>query len=171
MPVNEDPHIHQLVICSNVFVRKDGKILMIKRSPLKKYAPGFLAPLGGKVNQHESPFTAAEREVREEAGLQIKNLRLEAVVTEIRPYRGEPYDWLVFHFTADYAGGEIGKTEEGELVLLSEQEIFDSELFPSHREVVASVLNPADGTVFARFEYDEQGEIIQSTKIINECIL
>lgn len=172
MAVNEQPHIHELIICANVFVRKDGKILMIKRSPHKQYAPNFLAPIGGKVLRGENPYNAAVREAREEAGFELKNLRLEAVITEIQPYKNEPYDWLIFHFTADFAGGQLHQTDEGELVFLSEQEIFAAaKLFPSHRELIRNILNPKDALVCATFEYNDQHEIIQETKIIEHCAL
>ena len=63
MAINNAPHIHNLVICANIFVRKDGKYLLLKRSPLKKYAPNVIHPIGGKVDQGENPYTSAQREL------------------------------------------------------------------------------------------------------------
>lgn len=50
MPINQEPNIHKLVICANIFVRKDGKYLLLKRSPKKKFAPGVVHPFGGKLD-------------------------------------------------------------------------------------------------------------------------
>lgn len=169
MAINQDPHIHNLVVCANVFVRKDNKYLLLKRSPMKKYAPDVIHPIGGKVDLDEDPYTAGQRELFEEAGIKVKNMRLEAVLTEIAPVKGEPYNWVIFHFSADYDSGEIKKTEEGELVWLTAEEIPQQKLFPSLRAVVENILNPNDGTVFARMEYTDQNEINGQTKIINKC--
>ncbi|MCX6790667.1 MAG: hypothetical protein NTV62_00535, partial [Candidatus Gribaldobacteria bacterium] len=61
------------------------------------------------------------------------------------------------------------KTEEGEFVWLKPEEIIKQDLFPSVKQVIANILNPNDSTIFATFEYDENGQIIESTKIINQC--
>ncbi len=165
MAINNEPHIHQQIICTNVFVRKDNKYLILKRSEQKKYAPGVYHPVGGKVDPNENPYTTAEREVSEEAGIKIKDLRLEAVLLEISPVRDEPYNWLVFHFSADYDSGDVIKTEEGELMWLTKEEILSKELFPSVRPVIRHILDEEKGTVFATFEYDENKEKIIKSQI------
>lgn len=85
MAINTDPHIHSLVMCANVFVRKDGKYLLLKRSPMKKFAPNVVHPIGGKIDPDENPLLGAERELFEEAGVHVKNVRLEAVILELMP--------------------------------------------------------------------------------------
>ena len=104
MPINQAPNVHQLIICANIFIRKDGKYLLLKRSEKKKYAPGFVHPFGGKVDINEDPFMGAQREVLEETGIKVKNMRLEAVLMEIAPVKSDIYkcNWLIFHFSADY---------------------------------------------------------------------
>jgi 8-oxo-dGTP diphosphatase len=171
MAINNAPHIHNLVICANVFVRKDNKYLLLKRSPLKKYAPNFIHPIGGKVDPNENPYTAAIREVKEEAGIDIKNLHLEAVIMEIKPHKGEDENWLIFHFSADYDSGEVGQTEEGNFVMLSVEEVIKADLFPSVKPIIENILNPKDGTVFCTFSYDENGKIVQESKNIDICVL
>lgn len=73
---------------------------MIRRSAQKKYAAGVVHPIGGKVELGENPYSATVREVYEETGLKVSNLKLEAVVLEQEPYINEPYNWLIFHFSA-----------------------------------------------------------------------
>lgn len=164
--MNQQPDIHELVICANIFVRKDGKFLMLKRSPKKKYAPGVVHPVGGKVDLNEDPYTAAVRELWEEAGVKVKNMRLEAVLTELKPIPDEPYNWMIFYFSGGYDSGELKKTEEGELVWLTAEEITKQKLFPSLRAVIDTILNPQEGTIFARLEYNDKNEIKEETKII-----
>ena len=153
MSVNQKPNIQKLVVVSNVFIRKDGKYLLIKRSGKKKYAPGKIHPFGGKIDDNENPYDGAVREVKEETGVDIKNLKLEAVILEQTDEKDLPVNWLIFHFSADYASGEIIKTDEGKPVLLTEEELKSSDLFPSVRSIIDNILNPDDGTVFTTNSY------------------
>lgn len=173
MAVNQEPFIHNLVVCANMFVRKDGKYLLLKRSPLKKFAPNVVHPIGGKVDADENPMISAQRELLEEAGVKVKNIKLEAVLLELSPHKekGMMNNWLIFYFSGDYDSGELITTEEGEFVWLTEQEILGQELFPSVREVIQNILNPNDGVIFATFEYDDNQNIISATKRINKCSL
>ena len=169
MAINQEPNIHELVICSNIFVRKDGKYLLLKRSDKKKFAPGVVHPFGGKLDNNENAFIGAQRELFEEAGINVENMRLEAVLLEITPVREMYNNWLIFHFSADYKSGEIIKTKEGEAIVLSEDEILKQNLFPSVRQVIKNILNPNDGTIFATFKFDENGNIIEKENNINIC--
>lgn len=160
MAINNTPDIHEQIICANIFIRKDDKYLVLRRSPLKKYAPGVIHPVGGKVDIGENPYTTAVREVKEETGVAVKNLRLEAVIQEIKPVKDEPYNWLIFHFSADYDSGDIITTEEGELVWLTAEEIKAEKLFPSVKLVIDHILNRELGTVFTTLEYDDEKQAI-----------
>lgn len=171
MPINSEPHIHENVICANVFIRKDGKFLLLKRSAHKKFLPNFINPIGGKVEKDENPYLAAMREVQEETGVKVKNIHLEAVVLEIQPYKDKPHNWLVFHFSADWESGEFQPTDEGEFVWFSPSEIPKDRLFPSVRQIIDHVVNPNDGTVFTTISYDERGEVEETTKSISICAL
>ena len=171
MAVNSDPHVHRFVVCANVFVRKDGKYLLLRRASAKKIAPNIVHPIGGKVDPGENPYTAAKREVLEEAGITVKNMRLEAVIREGHPIPGPGKEegWLVFYFSADYNSGEIRDTEEGDLLLFDADEISKHILFPSVRLVLRHILNPKDGTVFLTASYDEDGVLRQDSIILDVC--
>src|SRR3989344_827785 len=151
--INQKPNIQKMVVCANVFIRKDGKYLLMKRSPEKKYAPNKIHPFGGKIDKDENPYVGAVREIKEEIGIDIKNLKLEAVILEKTDEKDLPVNWLIFHFSADYAGGNVNETEEGEVVYLTPDEIKSSDLFPSVRSIISNILNPGDGTVFTTNSY------------------
>ncbi len=55
-----------------VLINKDGKILLIKRRG--SHGEGTWAPPGGHIDFGERVIDCAEREVKEETGLEIKNL-------------------------------------------------------------------------------------------------
>ena len=151
--MNSEPHIHRLILCSNVFIRKDGKYILLKRSPNKKAAPNFIHPFGGKLDKDENPFIGAIREVKEETGLDIKNLKLEAVVLEIRPDKEKLENWMIFYFSSDYDKGQAKETEEGKIVFLTEAELLSANLFPSTKRIITNIINPEDGTVFTTNTY------------------
>ncbi|MBT3412811.1 MAG: NUDIX domain-containing protein [Candidatus Jacksonbacteria bacterium] len=169
MAINSNPHVHNLVMCANVFVRKDGKFLVLKRSAKKKHLANFIHPIGGKIEADEDPYIGAVREVKEEANIDIKNLKLESVILEVQYHQDMDENWLIFNFTADYDSGTITDTDEGELILLSKKELLNAELFASIKETIEQTLNPDDATIFATFTYNEKGEI--ATKTINTCQL
>ncbi|MBI5794417.1 NUDIX domain-containing protein [Candidatus Uhrbacteria bacterium] len=161
--------IQELVVCANMFVVKDGKVLMLKRSPNRKFAPNFVHPPGGKLEKDEDAFSGAQRELMEEAGLTVSNIRHAATILEIVPHKELPVNWLIYHFVGDYASGELITTDEGEFVWLSPEEIPDQLLYPSVRETIEEILNPNSGPIFAKFEYDDQGNLVQETKQIHLC--
>ena len=169
MSVNSTVNKHTIVICANMFVRKDGKYSMLRRSASKIDLPNQLHSVGGKIDDGEDPLLAARRELKEEAGLTVKNIRLEAVLTEIMPNDHPLYDtnWLIYYFSGDYNSGALKGTEEGELVWMSPDEIIQDNMFVSLKEIVKHILNPNDGLVFARFVYDKDLHIID--KQINIC--
>lgn len=135
-------------MCANIFIRKDDKRLLLKRSDKKQYAPGYIHPFGWKIDPNENPFEAALREIKEEVWISVKNMKLEAVITEIHPQE----NWLIFHFSADYHEGEVITTNEWEAVLLTEQEIVQSNLFPSVRLIIDTILHSEKWTVFTSVE-------------------
>lgn len=151
--MNQKPSVLPMVICANVFIRKDGKYLLMKRSPDKKYAPNKIHPFGGKMDKGENPYIGAVREVREEVGIEIENLKLEAVIYELDPDKELAADWIVFYFSADYKSGEVIKSEEGEVVYLTDDEVKKSDLFPSVKTIIDHILNKNDGTVFTTNSY------------------
>lgn len=64
------------ILMSKVFVIDEGKILVLRRSATDpKWAMVWDLP-GGAIEYGEDPMEAAEREAKEEAGLNLAQLRL-----------------------------------------------------------------------------------------------
>jgi len=81
-----------------VAVRR-GDRLLLARSP--RFAPGMYSVLAGFVEPGETLEQVVEREVLEEVGLAIKNIRY---------FGSQPWPFphsLMIGYTAEYAGGEI----------------------------------------------------------------
>nr|WP_321469341.1 NAD(+) diphosphatase [uncultured Desulfobulbus sp.] len=76
-----------------------GKELLLARSP--HFTPGVFSALAGFVEPGETLEQCAQREVREEVGIEIANLRY---------FRSQPWPFpnsLMVAFTAEYAGGAL----------------------------------------------------------------
>lgn len=61
------------------FVLNGGDILLMKRAPHKRVFPNQYNGLGGHIERDEDPLTGARREIKEESGLDVDNLKLRAV--------------------------------------------------------------------------------------------
>ena len=84
-----------------VLVKKDGKILMGKR---KKHPAKWGLP-GGKIEFGEDLEKSVSREVDEEVGIKVKNLRFGTVTNEIFDEIDKHY--VTITMTADYDSGEV----------------------------------------------------------------
>jgi NAD+ diphosphatase len=86
-----------------VLVRNGDRILLA-RSP--RFPPGLHSILAGFVEPGENLEEAIHREVREETGIEVGNIRY--MGSEPWPFPGS----LMIGFVADYAGGEIAIDNE-----------------------------------------------------------
>lgn len=163
MQINSRPDIHELVICANVFVTQGSNILMLRRSPKKTFLPGYVQPIGGKVNLDEDPLTSIKRELMEEAQIEVKNLQLKGVVTEIKSKKDEMYptNWQIFQFVGEYDGTNLGETKEGKLVWLTVEELKHEKLADSIASILDILLDPQKEIVFARYVYGKNNIIIE----------
>jgi len=95
---NSDPRLHIIAITG--IIEKDGKYLILKRSEREVAYPGYWTVPGGKLVRHEyenlplTPNTEAwydivsrtlEKEIMEEAGLEIEGIRYLTDMVFIRP--------------------------------------------------------------------------------------
>ena len=89
-----------------VIRRPDGKYLITRRVLTKAWAPGWWEVSGGAAQAGESSEEAVRREVLEETGLHIKNLKY---------FGSQPWPYpsgIMIGFTADYESGNIKLQQE-----------------------------------------------------------
>lgn len=63
------------------FITNGADVLLMKRAMHKRAFPGRYNGIGGHIERDEDPFTSARREIREETGLAVDDLRLRGIVT------------------------------------------------------------------------------------------
>lgn len=86
---------------TGIMILKDGKVLLGKRK--NKHGAGEYAFTGGKLEQGESIVECAKRETREEAGIEIDNVRFLALSNE-KKYL--PKHYVNIGLIADWKSGE-----------------------------------------------------------------
>lgn len=93
------------------FIEKDGKYLMQLKDD-KKFGGGRWNAPGGKMKEGENAEQGATREVLEETGLRIRNLKKRAMLNF---FNGDEFAWSVHVFTTKDFEGEVRASEEGKL--------------------------------------------------------
>ena len=104
-PACNQTHYPRLAPVAMALVRREGELLLA-RSP--HFVPGMFSALAGFVEAGESLEQCLVREVREEVGVEVANLRY---------FQSQPWPFphsLMVAFHCDYAGGDI-VPQEGEI--------------------------------------------------------
>ena len=94
------------------YIRRAGQTLMLHRNKKPNdMHEGKWNGLGGEFEPGESPEECITREVREEAGLDIRNPQLHGLLM-FPDFKGD--DWYVFAFTASEFEGELIDSPRGQ---------------------------------------------------------
>ena len=96
------------------YIEKDGKYLMIHKNKKEndENRDKWLG-IGGKIEDKESPFDCARREIREETGLEANILSYRGIITFVSDKYGTEYMHL---FTCTgFSGTSASECDEGEL--------------------------------------------------------
>jgi 8-oxo-dGTP diphosphatase len=93
-----------------VVLRYEDQFLLLKRA--KPPFVGHYLPVGGKLEPHEDPHSAAVRELREETGMTVEKLQYGGVLIETSPTE---YNWQSSIYLADIPWQTPPECPEGEL--------------------------------------------------------
>ena len=114
----------QTVLC---YLEKDESYLMLHRIK-KKNDVNFhkWIGIGGKFEEGESPEECAKREILEETGLTVEDLKYRGIVTFDCP----PYETDYMHlFTATQFSGKLIECDEGNLEWIKKNDLKNTELW------------------------------------------
>lgn len=120
-------------------IRKDGEILVLKRSAEDDHLPGVWETPGGGVDQEESPQEALKREILEETGLMVTVGKPFNVFT----FRKDTGEFKVgITFLCEYVRGEVKISEEhSEYRFIDSKEFVELPSIPSLYEEIARYEN------------------------------
>jgi 8-oxo-dGTP diphosphatase len=93
-----------------VLIVQDGRVLMGRR--MSGQRPGWYGWIGGKLEFGETLQACARREAREEAGVEVGNLRLLCISSIIV----EDQHWIDVEFLGDIVAGEPHVAAPDELI-------------------------------------------------------
>ena len=120
---------HRAKITSLVFVRRNRQVLLRRHGAGHRFE-GRWNGIGGHVEAGEDPLRSAHREVREEAGIEIHDVRLRMVLHEAD---AEGDSTLVFWFAADWLSGAVQPPAGLQLEWVEAQEAPALEMMPDVR--------------------------------------
>ncbi|ARI75876.1 8-oxo-dGTP diphosphatase [Halobacillus mangrovi] len=132
---------------------KDGdSILLIDRK--RNDFDGFIPP-GGKVDFPEAIVDGAIREVKEETGLDVKNLRFKGINEYVNPVTLDHY--MIFNYiTSDFSGKLLENPPEGDLHWVDIEDLEQVPMQPSFRKRLPYFFK--EGTFEIHVEWDEEAD-------------
>ena len=112
-----------------VFNKDTDEVLVINR--LKKY-PGLSFP-GGHIEAGESFFQGAIREVKEETGLDVKDLEPCGMIDWCKSDGSGRYLEFLYK-TSSFCGELSAGTDEGDIFWIPKKELYERQLSPTFAE-------------------------------------
>ncbi len=136
------------------FVTNGDDVLLLKRAAHKRVFPNQYNGVGGHIERNEDPLTSARREIREETGLDVRDVRLRAVHNiDAKEQTGI----VLFIFTAISDGRDVIDTDEGTLHWIPRGQVLNYDLVEDLPFILPRVLDmgTADLPLFVHVSYDE----------------
>lgn len=82
-------------------LKHNGKLLILKRSDKVRTYKGLWGGVAGYVEDDETPYETAVKEIKEEVGIERGNVRLIKKSDPVRftdCHNGKKYDWIIYPF-------------------------------------------------------------------------
>lgn len=140
-----DPDRFQLIPRVLLIVTHEDRVLLIRRSEHKKLWPGKYNAPGGHMELGEDPYAAGLRELVEETGVRVGEMRLRGLITAETGLPGSGI--LVFVFQAEALEPELRGGPEGEPLwaerstMVERRSLHDLDLLPDLPQILELVLD------------------------------
>lgn len=149
-------HVIPRVLC---FITHGDHVLLLKGAPTKRIWANKYNGVGGHVEREEDIASAAVREIHEETGLDVSDVRLRGVVNIDA---GSDVGILMFVFTAQAATTQVIPSSEGALEWVPKDRLPTSNLVEDLATLLPRVFSMHDGDepFFAHYAYDDQDRLV-----------
>ncbi|MBZ0303283.1 MAG: NUDIX domain-containing protein [Anaerolineae bacterium] len=142
------------------FVLNGDDILLMKRAAHKRVFPNQYNGVGGHIERDEDPYQGARREILEETGLDVHDLRLRAVY---HVDAGAATGILLFVFTGTSVQRKFASlTDEGTLHWIARKDLCQLDLVEDLPIILPRILDMADhdAPLFVHVSYDADDQLV-----------
>ncbi|MBL8145176.1 MAG: NUDIX domain-containing protein [Anaerolineae bacterium] len=141
------------------FVRSGEGVLLMKRGAHKRIFPNRYNGLGGHIERDEDVEASARREIEEESGLTVRDLRLRGIH---QIDTGEATGILLFIYTAWSDGRAVVNSAEGTLEWVHPRDLPGLDLVEDVAEILARLLKTDEDAPpwYAHVSYDANDQIV-----------
>jgi 8-oxo-dGTP diphosphatase len=150
---------YRLVPRTLCFVFHGDEVLLLKGAPTKRLWANLYNGIGGHVDSGEDVASAARREIREETGLEVDQLRLRGVVTiDVEPLWGIG----LYVFSAQAGGCQLSPSPDGELAWFPPSDLPVSEVVEDLPTLLQRVISaaPTDPPFCAHYCFDSKNQLV-----------
>lgn len=129
-----------MVFSTHCYIQNNGRWLMLHRNKKKEDVnKGKWIGIGGKIEQNETHEECILREIAEETGLKVTNLKYRGTVD----FKDNEYREFMYLFTADSSSEEFSCCDEGELCWVNKQDVYGLSLWEGDRYFIDLILKDA----------------------------
>ncbi|MBI5961380.1 MAG: NUDIX domain-containing protein [Chloroflexi bacterium] len=141
------------------FITHGDDVLLLKRGEHKRIYPGRYNGVGGHIERDEDALTGAIREMQEETGLDVNNVRFRG---HLHVDSGDQNGIMVFVFSAEATSRDFKDSEEGTLAWVHRETVEDLPLVEDLPILIPLIFDSASDTppFFAHTSYDTEDELV-----------
>jgi 8-oxo-dGTP diphosphatase len=149
---------HVVIPRTLCFLRWQDEVLLLRGAATKRIWAGKWNGIGGHIEVGETPLKGAKREILEETGLVVHDLRLAAI---LHIYSRETVKGImIFVYVGNAPSREISPGPEGVLQWFSVEALPQEALVADLPELIPLVLEAyGDTIIYGLYQPDEQGHM------------
>lgn len=136
--------------------RKEVLFLKRKREPMK----GLYTGVGGKTDFFEDIHASCHREIKEETGLTVSDLKCKGVIKTILD--GKNSSWILFVYVGDSFSKNLIDCDEGELKWVPDDQISSLKTVGFIEEILPYILMD-NQFVEGTFRHDTSGNVLEKS--------